>query len=1045
MEQRIRKLKLWFQQISDVLTDYHAKVRVCEQKILENTYDVQKAVEVKEQEWKKAENLLNAAYHIANEKYVGNIPKPEVGLQPIPFERSELTKKMFATEQACASNLEVEQLLKLIYANRLWIEKERQAQQKENNQYSGLWMENIRQETINTLEQLISNAEMVVILKDVMKNYYENTSTKENAESNRCIYMGLEKCLEIPELFTEVFERYFGILCREQSVYLPVIMRSECGNSIKIDYDPNLEYEAEAVVNHIMLEMLRKFEGHFFRISVLDPVRFSENSVNLFREMIGNDGFILPIPRKHEDIMQRLESIIQKGEKHSKERQVLVLKSFPQKYDHRELEIIQQLTANRYEYNLQFIIMHQNEYGQRMSLGGNEKQLYDVYCDCTIIFSNQQCTINRFGTELEAKLLSIKNEDSQSVQYVISACKEKYASINYTNEYHKIYDLKDIPAKKIREIQHIPFGIDEEGNIGYCDFENENFSAYISGVSRSGKSTCLHSLINGIVRNYHPDVAELWLLDFKMMEFREYALVDLPHIKYLLLEESDELVVDILTKATDELYRRQNVFNYYGFKRLSDVPMDMYMPSIFIIIDEFAQVSQVIRKLSFSGNTNYMEMLENLLAKGAALGFKFIFADQGFVDGVAGLTQKARNQMQMRFAFRNKPLEVEQTLGASSEELTDEIKHEINNLPPHYVLFKSRDDQGEFHIKKYHGLNLITPELRGLLKRISENIVDYVDKKPVKITGGAPKEFMSQRQLFEHVRDKYRLENEDEEFLIFPGTPMNMERTFAIPLWHGMGENILMAGGDVDGRVSVMLSVAESLLAEGWKVEIHSYQKNICYQKKRSIFRQYSCNTDTSVFYNRICQLSKNPEEKCILICLGLEDMLTDIELSEKEESEENQNPKVQKVDLFSQMQRCVHGEVTREQIDQLNQELRMEEEKRKLTKGEMLDITKFRGELRKLMTQGTKKGLHFMLMEDDAECFEQTKMDLNAFHHKLLFRMNMQASFKVCKSSFASEVKEGKVLYVGIHTQRMLRPYLYNGLTIDRWRMNENQIPEIV
>ena len=148
------------------------------------------------------------------------------------------------------------------------------------------------------------------------------------------------------------------------------------------------------------------------------------------------------------------------------------------------------------------------------------------------------------------------------------------------------------------------------------------------GASRSGKSTLLHVMICSLITNYHPDEVELWLVDFKRTEFRHYSASCPPHLKYLLLEESEDLIFDLIDELTDVLNDRMKIFSNNGWSKLSEVPPDVYMPAIFVIIDEFAQVSQKLRDSQLSGGTNYVIALENILAKGAAFGMKFIFASQ---------------------------------------------------------------------------------------------------------------------------------------------------------------------------------------------------------------------------------------------------------------------------------------------------------------------------------------------------------------------------------------------------------------------------------
>ena len=64
--------------------------------------------------------------------------------------------------------------------------------------------------------------------------------------------------------------------------------------------------------------------------------------------------------------------------------------------------------------------------------------------------------------------------------------------------------------------------MDANGNILSLDFENSNFATFICGASRSGKSTLLHTIITGLIKNNHPDDIEMWLIDFKMTEFSRY-------------------------------------------------------------------------------------------------------------------------------------------------------------------------------------------------------------------------------------------------------------------------------------------------------------------------------------------------------------------------------------------------------------------------------------------------------------------------------------------------------------------------------------------
>ncbi|MEC4293832.1 FtsK/SpoIIIE domain-containing protein [Adlercreutzia shanghongiae] len=66
----------------------------------------------------------------------------------------------------------------------------------------------------------------------------------------------------------------------------------------------------------------------------------------------------------------------------------------------------------------------------------------------------------------------------------------------------------------------IPYGVDDLENVAVFSLgHNPNYSALVTGSVGSGKSVFLHSLINNIAANYYPSEIELWLVDFKGVEF----------------------------------------------------------------------------------------------------------------------------------------------------------------------------------------------------------------------------------------------------------------------------------------------------------------------------------------------------------------------------------------------------------------------------------------------------------------------------------------------------------------------------------------------
>ena len=116
---------------------------------------------------------------------------------------------------------------------------------------------------------------------------------------------------------------------------------------------------------------------------------------------------------------------------------------------------------------------------------------------------------------------------------------EERPILDLSNDYNKRIGFTGTPTyqKGYRALEKIPYGIDENGNLQYLDFENSNFATFICGAARSGKSTLLHTLISGLIKNNHPDDIEIWLIDFKMTEFSRYISHLPPHVRYIMFVE----------------------------------------------------------------------------------------------------------------------------------------------------------------------------------------------------------------------------------------------------------------------------------------------------------------------------------------------------------------------------------------------------------------------------------------------------------------------------------------------------------------------------
>ena len=215
----------------------------------------------------------------------------------------------------------------------------------------------------------------------------------------------------------------------------------------------------------------------------------------------------------------------------------------------------------------------------------------------------------------------------------------------------------------------VPFALDAQGDVvKFIIGQQPTLSSIVTGSTRSGKTVMLHSIINGIAANFYPSEVELWLVDFKSVEFKRYQDVPLPHISLIGLSEDDQFAASLLEKIEDEFGRRRTaLLKTAGVERIDrynslenkpatfrpdpeslEEPCPDYLRHIVLIIDEFSVMSKYLSKHRME------EDFAIILKKYGALGLYCIFANQSIKNNDRLLlTEDALAQASGRIGFRN--------------------------------------------------------------------------------------------------------------------------------------------------------------------------------------------------------------------------------------------------------------------------------------------------------------------------------------------------------------------------------------------------------
>lgn len=673
--------------------------------------------------------------------------------------------------------------------------------------------------------------------------------------------------LDAPEASRPSLKRLFGKFYDEvgSRVLIPFELGTNKEFALSVLCSPSRSKFLDKALQNLILSIIEKYPAGQNKVYILDGVRFNSSVLGSLKQL--EDSFAIEqIPRNPDqlsallekivsgfsdidDLMELSDSVIEYNEDKPLEQKIarstLILFGWPNAYQGQDKEHLNRIMTNYERYGISFInIVYSNT--KREEDGGLDLPGYAGLNAIKIKMAPKETTI-KIGDHPLNRFTWYTLGEKLPPSYVESLRTVVVKKERVTNVYPERHDCVSLPRyeRSYKKIE-LPFGIDGKGKEYSVSFENENFAAYLVGASRSGKSTLIHTLIAGIIRNYHPDNVELWLADFKQLEFKKYMEHCPPHVKYILLDESTELVYDLVDKLTEKMMERQRLFSRLGKERIDQIDptqLDSPLPLIFVILDEFSIMSQ-----SLFESDVYRLKLQNLLAKGAALGFRFLFSSQTFTSGVNGLTPTARAQIQQRIAMKGSKEEITETLELSANLKTEQVQNWIDALPPYYALVKYRKSADTLpevirvlveYIPDYKLRDELIDRINSAMTAMESyqpsSVNSYVDKEAVLVDGNSY-ELYIQREIEQKMKKYFRTKSiYHDEIPLSLGRPRLMSELRPVIISKESRENLLLIGRSAEKMcvASVLTSMALGFLNKKKRVKVWAYGKNSLYRMCR--------------------------------------------------------------------------------------------------------------------------------------------------------------------------------------------------------------------
>ncbi|WP_295152102.1 FtsK/SpoIIIE domain-containing protein [uncultured Ruminococcus sp.] len=551
----------------------------------------------------------------------------------------------------------------------------------------------------------------------------------------------------------------------------------------------------------------------------------------------------------------------------------------------------------------------------------------------------------------------------------------------------------------------IPFGVDGEDEAVSCIFDDASPSAFISGAAKTGKTALLNTLICGITANYHPDEAEIWLMDVSMSSGAMYAEHRLPHIKYLLLDKSPKIFFDMLDRLDRTIREREYLYSQKGYTSFGDVPANVYLPAVFVIIDEFPQIARAVKAAEGQSNDkDYCTKLRGMLVKAGRMGIRFIFAGRTYSEA-AECFGEAEKYISQRFVLSDNEADMQAALMLTAADMTDEVRSFIT-APKQFECLYRYDSNGSACVKRADKMFAPMQEMTGLFDMINSRFICksgyepsaqecYTDKKQITVNSIRPKTFKSQIPYYQSYEKNMSHDLDEGDVLIYAGVAKGFEPAAPFIISNSPAENILIAGSDADGSMNVLLSVLMSYRRIKNPIEIWAHDKNILIKRYKDVFSKFTIITDPAAICGRVRELKENvrsrTEDNRMVVVLGFDKMIDDLRLLADDDAPEDEN--------------------------------------------RIYDI---RSDLDWTLKRAGSIGLHFTFCCVQPREVIDTRMDMLAFRHKLVFALTADESRALLNSNRGMYTEEDAVLCISNETETEMRPHIYVGIPNGGWIMPE-------
>ena len=374
-----------------------------------------------------------------------------------------------------------------------------------------------------------------------------------------------------------------------------------------------------------------------------------------------------------------------------------------------------------------------------------------------------------------------------------------------------------------------PIGFTPDGNPFYfkMDVNKQHYHAFVIGATGSGKSRFLHDVILSMTAKYQPEDVELYLLDFKGVEFNCYR--GFKHSRAILVDRADERITyEVIRDIKLKMEERQQILAAAGASDVAEynkMNADKHLSQIILVADE-CQTLFADRAKNGRLQNEIVDIIALIAQQGRAYGVHLLLSTQSLANAPQ-LGKEILNQIGEHYILPCLPADAARLVSNEKQTQTEKVVAAMER------------GKGQCYYEGADGATLFTYNFvqKG---EMQENLVSQVEQKASSHASNGQTYFSGALQfpISQEVAD-YIATKGRKNIVASPGQIISLEQTpLTISLKDDLSENIAVFGiNDRQFVTRTTISLMTSLM-------LSNKQKDLGYQ-----FLVFDCLDDEEAEY----------------------------------------------------------------------------------------------------------------------------------------------------------------------------------------------------